>query len=355
MDVAAFIRELLSLEHAVYVPGLGTFSKHKISGVYNQEQQAFYPPKNSIDFVAEEKQDNTLADYISKQKNISNDAAKYFLEKFVDQVRSEADTKNIPIKEALFSLEDEMGTEKGYTSFNEENFGLPPVIVSPTKENSNFINDKEAITKQDYVENFYREFSNNLPDETEETKRKRSNSFWGALFLLLAFCIIGFYILYSYYPQFFHRNRAVVPAVIVVQPKVDTANRDTKSQKPVAKETASTKPAADTITASPKSIASAQKTIIKDTLGVDAIDPDLVEKSPYEIIGATFKTLKGAKKFVNQLKAKGMRHAKILNTSGKLKLVTFGSFTNKDSAKVALAKLHARDANSDAHIQHYNK
>ncbi len=359
MDVAAYIKELLYQEHAVYVPGLGTFSISKTAGFYNQKQQLFYPPENSVHFIAEEKQDGLLENYISKQKNISQQAAKYFIEKFADQLKNDLGTKNIPIKEALFPSEVGAGAEKeqGYTSFNQENFGLSPVNISPIKETSNFINDKEVITKQDYVENFYREFSSNLPDETEENKRKRSNSFWGALFLLLAFCIIGCYVLYSYYPQLFNRfHSPEESAVIVIQPKVDTVKRDSISQQPAVKNITSIKPAADTIAASSKMAAPAPKPIIKDTAGVEATDPDLVEKSPYEIIGATFRTLKGAKTFVNQLKAKGMRNAKILkNTSGTLKLVTFGSFKDKESAQAAIAKLRARDPNSDAHIQHYNK
>ena len=81
MDVAHFIEELLNQEHFVYVPGLGTFLTRKTAGVYNLAQQQFYPPKNSIDFVAEEKQDEALENYISRQKNISQTAAKIFYRK----------------------------------------------------------------------------------------------------------------------------------------------------------------------------------------------------------------------------------------------------------------------------------
>ncbi len=359
MDVAAYIRELLSREHAVYVPGLGTFSKRKIAGVFKEEEQSFYPPKNSIYFVAEEKPDETLENYISKQKNISQDAAKYFLEKFVDQLKSESDIKNIPVKEALFPAEDELVKEKSYTPFNEENFGLPAVNISPIKEMADSteksFTDKEAITKQDYVENFYREFSNNLPEE--EPKSKRSTSFWAAILLLLLICILGGYALYFYYPNLYSKLFAKKQAseIIAPKPKLDTQQHVPIVEKQITKDTVSTKAAADTISTQP--VATVTKPVVKDTTAIlEAADPDLVEKSPYEIIGATFKTLKGAKTFLSQLKARGMHHAKILkNTSGKLKLVTFGSFKDKDSATAALEKLRARDPNSDAHIQHYNK
>jgi hypothetical protein len=49
-----------------------------------------------------------------------------------------------------------------------------------------------------------------------------------------------------------------------------------------------------------------------------------------------------------------MHRAKILsNTSGKQKLITFGSFTDKEAAQAALEKLRAKDPQSEAYIQHY--
>ncbi|RYE17104.1 MAG: hypothetical protein EOP42_32830, partial [Sphingobacteriaceae bacterium] len=101
MDVAVYIKELLLQEQFVYVPGLGTFLTLKTAGVYHPEQQRFYPPKNSIDFVAEAKPDETLENYIKTQKNISAPAAKYFIEKFVDELKKNAINQNIPVKEAL--------------------------------------------------------------------------------------------------------------------------------------------------------------------------------------------------------------------------------------------------------------
>jgi len=368
MDVAAYIKELLSQERFVYVPGLGTFLTRKTAGVYNAQQQQFYPPKNSIDFVPEEKQDEILENYISRQKNISTEAAKYFIEKFVGQVKFDAINKNLPVKEVLFPAENEAASatadKKATLVFNQENFGLPPVTLPVIKKEPEPV-EKEAVSKKDYVENFYREFSNNLPEEPEEVKPKKSTAFWASILLLLAVCILGCYALYLYYPDLyshFKPNKTSEITIIKKPVAADTAQQtqDTAKQT-IQQDTNLTTTAADTLVAAKKTVTEFSKPVTQpavktttETETVEANDPDLVEKSPYEIIGAAFKTLKGAKKFLQQLKEKGM-HAKILKTNGKSTLITFGSYQDKETAQAALEKLHTKDPHSEAYIQHYIK
>ena len=178
---------------------------------------------------------------------------------------------------------------------------------------------------------------------------------WQLVFSVVMLCIcitrIGSLVLLLPYkpPAVVHKT---VPAATVKQQ--DTVKQATK------KDTSRTKVAADTPSTRTKTVVAITKPAVKPvatdtTTTAEATDPDLVEKSPYEIIGATFKTLKGAKKFVNQLKEKGMRAKILKTTSEKHKLITFGSFQDIGSARAALDKLRARDPHSDAHIQHYNK
>jgi cell division septation protein DedD len=352
MDVAAYIKELLDREHLVYVPGLGTFSKHKIASIYNSGQHQFYPPKNSIDFAEGEKQDDMLEKHIVRQKNISPQAAGYFIQKLVDQLKNDSALKNIPVKEALFPVEN----EKTDASFNRENFGLPPVKLSALKKEADFTS-QEAVTKKDYTEDPYRDFSNNLPEE-EAIEPKKSIGFWAALFLLLAVCLLGCYALYLYYPDIYSRFIPKKQAAVVLQkPVVDSAKHLPATQKQISNDTAKAKVVADTPASAVKNIAPALRPAAKDTAATAlSADPDLVAKSPYEIIGAAFKTLKGAKIFLSRLKSKGMHRAKILkNTSGKAVLITFGSFQDKETAHAALEKLRAKDVHSEAYIQHYLK
>lgn len=354
MDVAAFIKELLGQEQHVFVPGLGTFSIRKTTVGYDKTQHTFYPPKNSIEFFAVEKDDDKLEKYISRQKNISQQAAGYFIEKFVDQLKKEANTKNIPVKEALFPE-----GQNPDASFNEVNFGLPPIRLSalkttPPAEDNEITADKHVVPKQDDAENFDKGFSGNVPQA--EPKPKTNNRFWIATILLLAVCCLGFYALYLYYPNIF-KGLSPQKQPTVIAAKVPAADTSKTIAATIKKETIKdtmAKVAADTPVVSAKTIAPVPPKTKNDT--VKTADPDMVAKSPYEIIGASFKTLKGAKTFLSQLKSKGMRHAKILgNTSGKQVLITFGSYLDKASALVALEKLRAKDVHSEAYIQHYLK
>lgn len=354
MDVAAYLKELLGQKQQVFVPRLGTFSIRKTGVGYDEKQHEFSPPKNSIEFFAEEKTDDALAKYISGQKNISPQASGYFIEKFVDQLKKESETKNIPVKEALFSAEINPDA-----SFNEVNFGLPPIRLATLKKELAVVEkeipaEETALPNQDYAGNFYKEFSVGLPQE--EPKPKTSTSFWVAIILLLAVCCLGFYALYLNYPDMFKGlSTQKQPAVIAA--KVSAA--DTIKRNPISTEAQPVKDTvakvvADTTPVSAKtSVPTPQKT---ENDVVKTADPDMVAKSPYEIIGASFKTLKGAKTFLSQLQARGMRHAKILsNTAGKQVLITFGSYPDKAAALTALEKLRAKDVHTEAYIQHYLK
>ncbi len=349
MDVAAYIKQLLQQEQFIYVPGLGTFLMRKTAGIYHPEQQRFYPPKNSIDFVAEAKQDERLENYISKEKNISANAAKYFIEKFVDELKKNAINQNIPVKEALFSAE-----KKISPVFNKENFGLPVVKLSAVKKASE-LPEKEEIIQQDYIGNFYREFSRKHAEEQAIAKTKRDTVFWAGIFLLLMIGILGFYTLYLYYPDIYTRFIPRVADETVVLKPVDSVKQIPVTQNPTLKDTVIKETVIDTPVVA-KTVVAKPKPAAKDTAitAVAATDPDLVAKSPYEIIGASFKTLKGAKAFLNQLKEKGMHRAKILNnTAGKQMLITFGSFKDKETAQTELEKIRAKDVHSEAYIQHY--
>ena len=350
MDVAAYLKELLNEDKHIFVPGLGTFLIRKKNA--EQQQHQILPPKNSIDFVAGERDDDVLIKYISAQKNISREASGYFIEKFVDQLKTEADTKNIPVKEALFATDENLDA-----FFNQENFGLPPVSLSALKTTQPLAAEEEALPQKDYVENFYREFSENLPQE--ETRSKKNTGFWAAIVLLLAISCAGIYALYVYYPNIF---KDILPkntpeTNLIKTPVVDTLARAPITTQSETRKDTTAKALPDTLV---KSIVPApqktEKDTVKTALPAGSTDADLVAKSPYEIIGASFKTLKGAKTFLSQLQSKGMRHAKILNnTAGKQVLITFGSYQDKASALAGLEKLRTKDSHSEAYIQHYLK
>lgn len=254
------------------------------------------------------------------------------------------------VKEALFPAET-VGLKENDAAFNQENFGLPPLTLSPLQPISE---DKNFEPTKDYVGNFYNDFTNTLPEEVVAVT-KRSTGFWSAIVLLLAICILGCYALYLYYPEIYTRFIPAKNQLKTIQPTVvpDSADQIAVTENQNQQDTSKQNLSSDQ-KVSPVEVATtiAKPATVEDTT---ATDPDLIEKSPYEIIGAAFKTLKGAKTFLDQLKSKGMQAKILKNTPSKATLITFGSFQDKESAKAALEKLHARDPHSEAYIQHYNK
>jgi hypothetical protein len=298
MDVAAYLKELLYQERVVHVPGLGTFLTRKSAGVYNHELHQFNPPKNSIDFVEEEKQDEALENYISLNKNISTTAARYFIDKFVEKLKTEAATKNIAVKEVLFPAEEEVKSGLAVQAYNMENFGLPPVSLSiPKKIIAQEENEPES--KENQVDTFYQEFSNSSIET--ETQPKRNTGFWASVFLLLTVGVLGCCALYFYYPNLFNRFAETKPAVrTAARPVTDTLAKQTIAPPQTTPDTTATKVATDTAKTEvakpvtsplpkaenkPKSPAD-NSTIVAATTSAD---PDFITKSPYEIIGASFK------------------------------------------------------------------
>src|ERR1700759_345899 len=90
MDLAIYINELLGLRGEVNVPGVGYFAQKRIAGHYNDGDKKFYPPKHEIVFDPESRDDDGLAAYISKKKNISPASAKYFIDKYTASLKQQA-------------------------------------------------------------------------------------------------------------------------------------------------------------------------------------------------------------------------------------------------------------------------
>ncbi|MFI5159672.1 MAG: hypothetical protein ACHQHN_00275 [Sphingobacteriales bacterium] len=97
MDLAIYINELLGLHGEVYVPGVGYFAQKRIEGHYNDGEKKLYPPRHEIVFDPEPRDDDELAAYISKKKNISPASAKYFIEKYTTSLKQQASEQKASI------------------------------------------------------------------------------------------------------------------------------------------------------------------------------------------------------------------------------------------------------------------
>lgn len=82
MDVLSYLSELIQTRKAVGIYGLGTVLKIKLPGRFDADTHSFVPPSYTLDFTAEVKEETSLADFISKKRNVSAETAKYFVNEF---------------------------------------------------------------------------------------------------------------------------------------------------------------------------------------------------------------------------------------------------------------------------------
>ena len=94
MNIATYISDLLYRYECVILPGFGAFLTQKKSAHFNEDAQAFFPPKKLISFNAQlKKNDGLLANYLAETKDISYPAAVYKLEEFVLQLNHDLEKK----------------------------------------------------------------------------------------------------------------------------------------------------------------------------------------------------------------------------------------------------------------------
>src|SRR5689334_9087291 len=97
MDVGFYLGELLMREGEVSVPGLGYFVQARMSAYYNEEEGKFYPPYYRVQFDPQSIEDDALSVYVAGKKNISPASARYFIEKYILGLTSDALTTEVPV------------------------------------------------------------------------------------------------------------------------------------------------------------------------------------------------------------------------------------------------------------------
>lgn len=89
MDILSYLTTLIKTHKEVGIPGLGTIYKRKSPGRYDTNTHSFLPPSYTLSFTSDLKEQTLLTELISRQKNISVDAAHYFVEQFAQNVLDE--------------------------------------------------------------------------------------------------------------------------------------------------------------------------------------------------------------------------------------------------------------------------
>lgn len=94
MTIASHISDLLYRYECVILPGFGAFLTQREPAHYNEDSQAFFPPKKRISFNAQlVKNDGLLANYIADISQVSYAEAIYKIGEFVQKLNAQLDKK----------------------------------------------------------------------------------------------------------------------------------------------------------------------------------------------------------------------------------------------------------------------
>lgn len=149
MDIAYYLSDLLGQQGELSVPNLGYFVQIRMPAYYDSEAKKFYPPHFSVQFdpqVIDE--DDSLAAYITGLKKISLASAKYFIEKYISNLKNQAMIENVPFANlgSFHSDGIKLIFEPGVKTDAPAFFALHPVEAYHIGEN---IPVKEPVVTQD--------------------------------------------------------------------------------------------------------------------------------------------------------------------------------------------------------------
>lgn len=350
MDVGNYISELLALHGEVSVPGLGYFAHTRVNGHYNEQESRFYPPTYSVQFDPRFIDDETLPKYIADKKNISVASAKYFIEKYINSIKTQAQNGDAPLADlGCFYMEDsKLFFETSQAQLNSPDFfgyetldlrkigstaaqpkqASQPLPVSPpvTAANSPLTTAPLAPSvDEDYISDEQHEAY-----MAEAVRKRKKRATWLFVILMVVFTTGAVFLVNRYNPNIFKwsgektdtttkkpvKETKVINAAVEVDK--DTAGTGTTAA-PAAKPEAE-KPVTDTVA---KSAAPAVK--------------DEVAAGPrFEIMGGSFKDDKEANTAIANYKKLGVDAHIVTDAPGrrvKLSLGTYKTHTEAEAAR----------------------
>ena len=152
MDILSYLTELIKTRKEVGISGLGTFYKKKSPGRYDVETHSFLPPSYTLAFAEENRESQSLIAYISKKRNVSTEAATYYIDQFTDETikllseKQYADFGEIGILSGtpgnlIFNPKDQL-------NFGFDFYGLPPLKEDATAIINENIAEPEIADEQ---------------------------------------------------------------------------------------------------------------------------------------------------------------------------------------------------------------
>ena len=345
MDIGSYIADLLSKQDEVSLPGLGTFSKVKISGSYDRIRNSFMPPSYGVAFSEEVSDSASLTEYISGKKNLSASSAEYFIKQFISGLVELLNTSGIATIAPLGTIR-----QKGDDLFFEASadfhvpgkyYGLKPlpdlVHASQPATPSTAVQDhitppvQQGNTIEDFITGQGEKDEVLEEEEVEISENRKSSTLWIIAGALL-FVIIGSIILYLFNPVTKNLIDSMLPD-IVQAPKAET---DSPKQTEI------------TPTITPDSLSAIVPETQADSALIDSpatpntentLAEPLSDIRKIEIIGATFGKRSEADTYVKTMKARGFDAKIAEDMPGRLFKVSLGSFSDEETAQKELNKI----------------
>jgi hypothetical protein len=400
MDVGFYLGELLMQQGEVSVPGLGYFVQARMSGYYDENEGKFYPPYHKAQFDLQSIDDDDLAEYIAKKKNISVSSAKYFAEKYITSLKQEALIGEVPIgnlgwfytelTQLTFRPADKIIDDTVFYGFEPVSIKKPgnyepeiEQVKTELKFPSGFTRQQPPVEVETQAEEetpptvypqetatYPRELEEEvgLPLEYLEEETGTGNTTRTALIILTIVVLlsVGVYAFYRYKPDAFsklifwrHHTTAIVAPVkpkVTTTPEIDTTENDTLRSDTLRKDSVKTA-TADTVkkvivkVQAPKMVtAVAVKKAIVKTEAPKIVTPDTIKGPRFEVIVADCKNMAEADKAMKKLEKRGLTVRIVTDAPGPDIQISAATFkTYHEALKNAVALESSGKVTTDAY------
>lgn len=91
MDLSVYISELLNEHGTISIPQIGVFKQVRKRGYYNADEGKLYPPYFETGFEQQAVIDDTLLRYLIEKTKVSASSAKFFLDRYVQNIIQQAE------------------------------------------------------------------------------------------------------------------------------------------------------------------------------------------------------------------------------------------------------------------------
>lgn len=339
MDIGFYIADLLRNQDEVGLPGLGTFTKVRFSASYNRESNSFIPPGYQIVFNNTPVSNNSLAEYISIQKNLSHSSSEYFVNKFTTSIFNQLQTSGFAEINPLGMIRHQ---DETFTFKAADNIGIAGRFygLKPVKERKVEFASREVENSNNGIVNEQKE---EIFEEEVTVEENKGNVLKIVIIGSIMFLFIMAGLLYVFNPAVQKLARKLFWSAVSTEP---LHNHDTiNSNIPII--------IADPTIAETTAVSVDSSTADSSTLTQQSINtlPDsLIEIQPtYEIIGAGFNRRSEAENYIKDLASKGIQARIIENMPGKIIKISLGSFTDESAAHAELVKIQ-KNINKEAWI-----